>query len=202
MKAYRIGRVELPWANLTPPIARTYIDSSIEKDTTSSNADSEAEWGDSTLADSAADVVTTPNLKHIDEGQPISVDLDARDEEKHADLKVPNTCLLRRRVSREEYIADLEQKEIDSDILAYPSLDCQTQQAITKEYQALHERITREGFYTCRYSEYGKDSIRLAVLFAAFAFALSAKWYLTSAVFLGLFWVGHDHAVMRQSDDC
>jgi len=93
------------------------------------------------------------------------------------------------KLSRAAYTIGLEQKEIDNDIRDYPSLDADTQRAIIFDYRALHEKIKSEGFYDCRYSEYGKDCIRFAVLFSIFIFFLQAKWYLTSACFLGLFWV-------------
>lgn len=196
MKAYRIGRVALPWTNLTPPIARTKRADAVEKSTASTDVDSEAEWSDSTLADSAADLVTITQKKFLDEGLPSLVRLRTPDE-RTVGLSLSEKCSVKPSISREEYISSMEQKEIASDMLAYPSLDGETQEAISREYQALHERIIKDGFYVCRYSEYGKDSIRFAVLFAAFAFALWSKWYLTSAAFLGFFWqqimfVAHD----------
>ena len=91
--------------------------------------------------------------------------------------------------TREEYTAQVMQQEIDDNIAAYPSLDADTQRVITLKYQALHERVKNEGYYDCRYIEYGKEAIRYSTLFATFLFALHSKWYITSAVFLGLFWV-------------
>ncbi|KAK3081011.1 hypothetical protein LTS18_011029, partial [Coniosporium uncinatum] len=92
------------------------------------------------------------------------------------------------KLSRAAYTIGLEQKEIDNDIRDYPSLDADTQRAIVFDYRALHDKIKSEGFYECRYSEYGKDCVRFAVLFSIFIYFLQAKWYLTSACFLGLFW--------------
>jgi delta8-fatty-acid desaturase len=209
MKAYRIAQVELPWTNLTPPICggiyRAYSDR-VEDDTVISNADDEADWSDSTLAtstDLGAEFLATVHDKIIDDRKPIQVLSNVGNRRQLSSLEVPNTCSLRKRTSRVEYIAALEQKEIDSDILAYPSLDSQTQEAITKEYRALHERVNNEGFYVCRYSEYGKDSIRYVVLFAAFLLFLNAKWYLTSAIFLGMFWVCQTlRSLAQQSHHC
>ncbi|KAF2624184.1 fatty acid/sphingolipid desaturase [Macroventuria anomochaeta] len=69
-----------------------------------------------------------------------------------------------------------------------PSLDAETQQQILLDYRELHEQIKAEGLYQCNYSAYGWESIRYAALFAAFTYLLYSKWYLTSALFLGLFW--------------
>lgn len=186
MKAYRIGRVQLPWTNLVPPIARPCNDSLVDSLTDSSSVISEAEWSDSTLNESVGDLT---ELKLGEPEEPEHAKIDAQNPRELQNLGVLRECTLQRRVSREEYIAEQEEKENHRDVLAYPALDCETQQAITKEYQALHERITQDGFYTCRYVEYGKDSLRFVALFAAFALTLRAEWYWTSAIFLGLFWV-------------
>lgn len=70
----------------------------------------------------------------------------------------------------------------------------ETQRAILADYRALHEQIKAEGLYQCRYSEYAKESLRYGLLFSAFLYLLWCKWYLTSAMFLGLFWVSLTHA--------
>ena len=79
-----------------------------------------------------------------------------------------------------------------------PSLDAETQQQILLDYRELHEQIKAEGLYQCNYSAYGWESLRYGALFAAFAYLLYSKWYLTSALFLGLFWVSQIY-VLRSS---
>ena len=81
------------------------------------------------------------------------------------------------------------QKEIDKDVFEYPSVDEITQRGITQRYKALHQRVKDEGFYDCRYIEYGKELCRYSVLFALFITCLRSRWYITSACFLGAFWV-------------
>lgn len=71
----------------------------------------------------------------------------------------------------------------------FPSLDLDVQQAITEKYMALHKEIEEQGLYTCPYIEYGKECVRYLSLFALFIVTLRQGWYLTSAIFLGLFWV-------------
>jgi len=92
-------------------------------------------------------------------------------------------------MSRDEYTATLEEQEIEDDILAYPSLDLQTQLAIRKDYQELHKQIKAEGHYQCRYIEYGKDSIRWIMAFTLFLYCLNNQWWLAGAVMLGIWWV-------------
>jgi delta8-fatty-acid desaturase len=83
----------------------------------------------------------------------------------------------------------MEQKEIAKGLLENPAVDPETQRGIILEYRALHQQFRDEGLYNCRYSEYAKESVRYSLLFAAFMYLLLAKWYLTSALFLGMFWV-------------
>jgi delta8-fatty-acid desaturase len=88
-----------------------------------------------------------------------------------------------------QYAIEQEELEIERGIQENPSLDVATQKAIINDYRELHQQFKDEGLYQCRYSEYGKECIRYALLFAAFGYFLYTKWYMTSAVFLGLFWV-------------
>ena len=80
------------------------------------------------------------------------------------------------------------QAEIDQCLAAYPSPDANTQQTITAKYRQLHQRVVDGGFYTCNYRDYGRESIRYGLLFAAFAGLLYKQYYLLSALCLGGFW--------------
>lgn len=86
------------------------------------------------------------------------------------------------------YTAELVRQEIEADLARYPSLDPPTQRHIANKFLALHQRVQEEGFYECRMSEYGKELLRYAFLFAGFATALHYGWYILSACCLGLFW--------------
>jgi delta8-fatty-acid desaturase len=88
-----------------------------------------------------------------------------------------------------QYAIEQEEREVEEGIRDNPSLDIVTQKAIIDDYRALHQQFKDQGLYQCRYSEYGKESIRYGLLFVAFGYFLYIKWYMTSAVFLGLFWV-------------
>ena len=114
-------------------------------------------------------------------------DIKNEKEQNHIEEKSNNPEA--ERLSRVEYTSAVEQKEIADGLASVPSVDNETQLAIALEFRALHERIQSEGFYECRYSEYGKEMIRYLLLFSAFIFLLRAEWYLTSACFLGMFWV-------------
>ena len=94
-----------------------------------------------------------------------------------------------KKAAREKYATDLEQKEVADGLAENPSVDPETQRAIVGEYRALHQRIKDDGLYNCPYIEYGKECLRYGFLFGTFIYLLCAKWYFTSAIFLGLFWV-------------
>jgi hypothetical protein len=118
-----------------------------------------------------------------------------QDEQTDAHLQVPGSG--RKGPSRkpsilitpEAYIAKAMQGEIEDSLRDYPSLDDATQRAISSAYQDLHQQVKDHGLYECRYSEYAKEITRYLILFALFCTALRHGWYLTSAAFLGLFWV-------------
>jgi sphingolipid 8-(E)-desaturase len=192
MRAYRIGTVSLPWVNFVPPlhggVYRKYGDDALhlavpEDDLSDQNSETAVCSSSSTALTRISSEQDSPSqlLARKAAPGPPSVLADHGNEPAP---RPPWTHL-----SKAAYTAMLEQKEVHEATQAYPSLDLETQQSISREYRALHERIKDEGYYQCRYSEYGKDSIRWAVLFGLFVCFFSAKWYLTSAVFLGMFWV-------------
>ena len=212
MNRYRIGRIDGTWVYLTPPIRGGIYRSAAEDDSTSSSDDDDS---DSYLASTNSSKTSIDVINDIKLDQPYLVDSHLTNRSSHVTHPSPvngtSACTAtyedvptrvsvrksQRRISSlnpehqspEEYTSFAVQNEIDSDIRDYPSLDAQTQQSITKKYQALHQRIKDEGFYDCRYTEYGKELVRYSLLFALFIVCLRAEWHLTSAAFLGLFWV-------------
>lgn len=109
-----------------------------------------------------------------------------------------NSAVFDKKAHRERYATEIEQKEIEDGLRDNPSIDMETQAAILQDYRELHQQFKDEGLYECRYSEYGKESIRYGFLFAIFAGLLYSKWYLTSAMFLGMFWVSCPHRHCNQ----
>lgn len=214
MKAYRIGRVHLPWTNLEPPI-RGGVHRKLQA----------SEQGDSdniSLSPSFSSGMDSPSAGSITEDSAdvnslfsrTGDDAPSSDESEPADTDdITSAGGLRQRIngkgqqcptsadatapaeesgvklSREAYTAAMEQKEIAEMVRTYPSLDQATQDAIRGEYRALHKLVKEQGLYTCHYSAYGRECIRYAIIFSAFLYFLHIKWYIPSACFLGLFWV-------------
>jgi delta8-fatty-acid desaturase len=213
MQAYRIGRIQQPWINLIPPlhggIYRKYgwdnLSTSVLEDNGSDLSSERAVcWSSSASATSNTTVEQNISKQPVErkaafgtqevpappsEDSKIPVCVNEGEKLKVVEKWEHEGFLPRANLSRAAYTAMLEQKEVHQATRAYPSLDLETQQNISREYRALHERIKNEGFYNCRYSEYGKEAIRWVFLFAIFIFFLNAGYYLTSAVFLGMFWV-------------
>jgi len=218
MNRYSIGRTAGPWASMTPPIRggiycedSRLLDESL-MDSHNTDTESSDNWSScmgslnssstslNSLVDASASKlapisgVTVGSL----EGSSLSVlpvesasrNLRSRPRPQsamHESSEIGQEA--RGHVSPKDYTSSAVQKLIDDDVRDYPSLDIETQRSITLKYQALHQRVKAEGFYDCRYLEYGKEVIRYLALFMAFILCLRGGWYLTSACFLGLFWV-------------
>lgn len=101
----------------------------------------------------------------------------------------PDVTVYEKKEHRDNFAISEEQREREEGWRDNPSVDAETQAAIILEYRALHEQFKAEGLYNPRYDAYAWDCLRYAILFAAFGYCLYTKWYMTSAVFLGLFWV-------------
>jgi sphingolipid 8-(E)-desaturase len=82
----------------------------------------------------------------------------------------------------------LTKKEIKLDIDRYPPLDQDTQDAISRKFRALYERIKAEGLFGCNYWNYAIEATRYTLLFTLMLVFLRLRWYAVSAFFLGCLW--------------
>ena len=193
MDKYRVGRIIQPWVNFTPPIRGGTFRKA--PDLTNVHSDASAasicnlghfsnKGGDQTVlaVELASQIQQAPAAEYAS-----SVDSD--DDSSFQDDTFSEASSKSVYSSAADYISDAVQAEIDSNLRDFPSLDAKTQDEINLKYSALHERVFDEGFYNCHYSQYAKEACRYAALFMIFLAALHKGWYLTSACFLGLFWV-------------
>lgn len=181
------------WTNLTPPIRGGIYSTTSDEDTSDGS-----DFGD--LSDASTLCTRTTSLdidyEKVDEGLRERSRLESElDGQQDGHLQVPSnrrkrgpqqTPIL---ITPEAYIEKAMQSEIDDNLRDYPSLDETTQREISSAYRELHQQIKDGGHYECRYSEYAKEVTRYLIIFASFYTALRSGWYLTSAAFLGLFWV-------------
>lgn len=209
MKAYRIGRVDLPWLNLTPPIRAGLITIRSDAMGACETKEKEALLNNIDLPFSATRSPTIHSGQELNEKdvERAAVSCSGSDDEdctrrsvlenpsRHSsqshkkDQSVKEASQKQKLSELEAYTVTLEQSEIEQGIRDYPSLDHATQDAIAIDYRALHDQVKAQGLYQCRYSEYGKELIRYSILFGIFVMLLRCHWYLTSAVALGIFWV-------------
>ncbi|CAF3476706.1 hypothetical protein SNK03_001975 [Fusarium graminearum] len=197
MKAYRIGRKQGPWTNRTPPIRGGIFRKDAPEEVELSDSacsDTEESLANSSILDDAAssassatddvvvgggdDILKTEGLRHR------SATIKSEPNNKRsAILRVANAGVAR---------------EIQTDLENYPPPeDTKVQTDIRRKYQLLHDRIRDEGLYQCPYIEYGKELARYTTLFALFGTLFYNQWYITSAIFLGLFW----HQIMFSAHD-
>ncbi|KEZ41936.1 Delta-9 acyl-CoA desaturase [Scedosporium apiospermum] len=200
MKCFRIGRKPPGlWVNRTPPIrggvftrceTSTYVETEYTSETElavptdDSSSSQDSDLGSSTPLSSEYSDVDISCVERPD----------VSDEDK---VVVPPPCRAQLRFSADGYTDWAVRQEIDKDRETYPPVDPVVQQNIIRRYQVLHRRVHDEGFYKCQYLEYGKEMARYTVLFLAFLTALRLEWYMTSAIFLGLFW----HQIMFTAHD-
>lgn len=177
MKAYRIGRKQGSWVNRTPPIRGGVFRLDAQEIDLSDSSTSSDTDDNTSLDDAVSSASSSPSVDVKDGGEGLrqrAVVKTADSRKRTATLRVANAGVAR---------------EIQNDLETYPSLDTRVQDEIARKYQLLHQRIHDEGLYQCPYVEYGKEMMRYTTLFTLFGVLFYNQWYITSAVFLGLFWV-------------
>jgi len=211
MNKYRIGRIDGPWTNFTPPIRGGVFRGDTDSSDVGTDTEGETDTDWSSYPPSFNSSRTSLNLVDEEEEDSQSAPANALHSEglerssslfKPSDRTVKHRCNISNAqanvaltpessttTSREAYTSSVLQKEIEDNTKCNPSLDQETQRKISVKYKKLHDRVKAEGFYNCNYVEYGKELIRYTFLFVMFVVCLRAEWYMTSAAFLGLFWV-------------
>jgi sphingolipid 8-(E)-desaturase len=195
MKAYRIGRKPAgPWINMTPPIRGGIYQK--EEISNEIDVDTDGFIDDSSLSASTALSDQSSLTSECSTNDEIAEKVLSQLRERRRPKATHATVLKHAQTSHGISLsptayADLTiQDEVNRGLREYPSIDPSVQQEIVNKYRALHQRVQDEGYYDCPYLEYGKEMIRYVTLFATSMTALHFGWYMTSAVFLGLFWVG------------
>ncbi|KAK3675424.1 hypothetical protein LTR78_004507 [Recurvomyces mirabilis] len=183
MTRYRIGRVEGHWTNFTPPIQGGVFRKEKEIYHSLDNGQAIEASGDESSSDEAA---SDSGISIASSKTSVELDEDLTSLSESKDLGDAANTIQDKSVA--DHIGKAVQAEVDDDRLHYPSLDAETQRDIAVKFKALHERVRAEGFYDCRFSEYGKEMIRYAILFGLFAYCLHRGWIVASACFLGTFW--------------
>ncbi|KAF3008230.1 hypothetical protein E8E14_009839 [Neopestalotiopsis sp. 37M] len=211
MKAYRIGRKPNgPWINMTPPIRggiytkQETIVATVEDDISDSSTDADA---DAETTDDLSDRTSLTSECSSVDGDASSAVLETEKSitqrrtkgnaksQGHAGVEASSSAIPT--LSAAEWTGKCIQDDIDRDISEYPSLNPLVQADIVQKYRELHQKVQDAGLYNCPYLDYGKEMARYTTLFVSMLVALRYEWYMTSAVFLGLFW----HQIMFSAHD-
>ncbi|KAJ4361243.1 hypothetical protein N0V95_002061 [Ascochyta clinopodiicola] len=189
MKKHRIGRIELPWTNLEPPIRHPdYYNNlgkgQLEKTETlrlTDNGESERK-----RSHDLGSVATTNDkgLTRKDTYICRTTSRQARDPEKlpsNVKSATPSiNAAKEKKRHRVRFAIEQEEREVQEGIDENSSLDTETQNAILTDYRELHEQFKAEGLYQCNYTAYAWESLRYSLLFTVFAYLLYVKWYILS----------------------
>lgn len=176
---YRIGKLATPWKNKLPAIR-----GGVFQNPNKTKVDTEP--SQNYAVDCRAG--ETPELTFAQAAA-------KKEADQHANPTAPVGQRLRKDTVTRDFIDKAVESGVDSDLADYPSVDPQTQKLIEAKYKALHKLVHDGGFYQCRYGEYAKEVVRYLALFSLCMLALHHRWYLSSAVLLGLFWVSQEHCL-------
>ena len=186
MKCFRVGRKPPgAWTNMTPPIRggifrKEGAPPACEVEDVSDDTSDDSDF------DEKAPLRQSMRRRSPPRKEPVIVDPSLL--EKGA-LDPAVSAKIEDSEPATEYADVAMQEEVERDIRDYPSVDAEVQDEIVEKFRALHQRVHDENFYECRLVEYGKEMVRYSLLFTASMVALYHEWYMTSAAFLGLFWV-------------
>lgn len=188
MSKYLIGRTEGKWQNFVPPIQGGIFLTAQQKSTAKLLANADLQAPDSS-----------------DESEPPSPTFDIPDYSMRRRLGPALTLTLSSSASSVTSVSDLgreddklplhadlgwhqTQRELDADLAKYPSLSPTVQHDIECKYRLMEQRVAQEGLYDCNYIEYVIEVTRYVLLLGTCILFLHWGWYVTSAIFLGLFW--------------
>lgn len=191
MRRYKIGKIEGPWTNFTPPIQGGVfkkIGEQTSGEQRNSNADIE---NDSPSQDSSRE--PSPIFEPAEHSIPALRRRRASNDQlsQSSSATSLSTLALEEENVTDEKLSPADQRtkeELEADLAKYPPLDAQTQATITEKYRLLDQRIRAEGLYQCRYSSYAIELSRYTLLAAMSALTLHWGWYSISGAFLGMLW--------------
>lgn len=193
-RRWKIGEIAGRWNNFLPPIQGGVFR---EK---SGQAEGELpdgytrEWRDVDKNDAFKDISKDkvmcgePNVKiypKIPQGVVPSLDLKQAFQKKVV-------------VDPQDLAENYDNELVRRDLSSLPSLDADTQEWLSREYNKMHQEIIEAGLYQCNYMRYFKEFLRISVLFCISFYLLFRRdqkfW---SAIFMGAAWqqlvfIAHD----------
>lgn len=199
MMRYRIGRIEGRWANFIPPIQGGKfrpLSSAGGPDEEPGQDDHDDDYETGVRGASVASPIASSQSSS--RGPSPVFDQNEGELRNRAGPRRSRRSMSVSSISSVEeedkdkdgmtYLDSQTKQEISLDIDRYPALDPAVQDNIVQKYRALNDRIKAEGLYSCNYWAYAIEVSRYSLLFSGMLVCLHWGWYVTSAVFLGLFW--------------
>jgi delta8-fatty-acid desaturase len=218
MRGYRIGVINEPWIDFEPPISGGTFDLGVEKEDSQAAPTSNAVQLQLPVVAAGGHLQDGNRAMNCSKGCPNgtqqclsaesmqfvqSIDCDeaflTNKKQWFADMSSVSDTLKHcsSKYDAAQFIDHATKLAVDVDLSEYPSLDAETQRNISVNFRKLHEKVRQSGLNECDLSNYGMEIVRYVILFSLFILALRYEWYITSAVFLGLFW----HQIMFVAHD-
>ncbi|CUS23198.1 LAQU0S08e04280g1_1 [Lachancea quebecensis] len=191
---WRVGRVSGRWHNFLPPIQGGVFSSQENQESSGSSCEPKNEWRDVDTSDAFQDISKTkqmcgePDVKiypKIPQGVVPTLDLKRAFEKKVV-------------TDPQDVTENYDNEQVRRDLSTLPSLNAETQDWLSREYNEMHQDIIQAGLYKCNYFRYAKELLRIGSLFGLSYFLLFHKnqkfW---SAVSMGAAWqqlvfIAHD----------
>lgn len=190
-KRWSVGRVELPWRNMLPPIQGAIYRENTRSEELSEKLDRES-FDMSSDTDRSSDEETEKYKKsgYIDTVRPIVPQGDFVSDENVLRLFPVQGGVVD---PQQAYDNRLTLRDIER----LPKMDYATQEALRTRYNQLHLEVIKAGLYRCNYWDYGRELIKIASLFLYSFSLLLLKQYMLSAVFIAMAWhqmvfIAHD----------
>jgi sphingolipid 8-(E)-desaturase len=212
MRGYRIGVIDEPWIDCEPPISGGTFNSCDQEETIHSPPGKMAVKCDvSSLPTSRwpnGDDITFQGSKRclgaessgFRDSLPCSAAVLTTNKRQWLESQSIVSDALKQSTSQFNpagFIDHAVQLQVDFDLSEYPSLNPETQRNISINFRKLHQKVREKGLHICDVSNYSSEVVRYVALFSLFILTLRTEWYITSAVFLGLFW----HQIMFVAHD-
>ncbi|CAM1503707.1 Fc.00g012980.m01.CDS01 [Cosmosporella sp. VM-42] len=183
MLRYRIGRIEGPWKNFSPPIQGGVFRSRSQTD---APTDDDSECPKQPSSSPAISRTPSPVFDN-DDGQGMR-QRSGKDGKSARASSVSSVSTTEEEMDGMSYLDTVTREHIKLDLDKYPAPDEETQAKIVAKYRELHQRIYDQGLYNCNYSAYAWECSRYLFLASMAFVCMHYELYFLSAFALGALW--------------
>lgn len=142
---YRIGRIDGPWTNFTPPILGGVFRTRVVLEQEAFHAG----WSDSSILSSR---VPSPVFGNDHDAQSVQQRPGASAKERVRPPSVSSTSMVEpEEMDDMSYLDTVTIEHISLDLEKYPPVDEETQANIVAKYRELHQKVYDDSLYNCSY---------------------------------------------------